>query len=226
MSDNSPTNPNRLLFPVALDVSGRRCAVVGGGAVGARKAGALAEAGAEVTIVSPTLCAAALELVSDEIVRHVAKPFHASHLDGAFLTVAATDLPAVNAEVAAAARARHILVNMAAPGDGNESETGDFVTMATVRRGDLLIAVTTGGAGPALSARIRSELSERYGEEWGEVVSLLAELRAEAKVVYTHPEKRNGVLRRVAVKADRLAALVKGGDVDGARKEAWACLSP
>ncbi|MBC7807964.1 MAG: bifunctional precorrin-2 dehydrogenase/sirohydrochlorin ferrochelatase [Akkermansiaceae bacterium] len=225
MSENIPNSENRFLYPVALDVRGRRCLVVGGGTVGARKAMALADAGAAVTIVAPELCADALILVNDEKAQHTAEPFVPDHLEDAFLVVVATDSPAVNADVSREARRRGVLVNMAAPGDESDTDSGDFATMATVRRGDLLLAVTTGGAGPALSAQIRRELSARFGEEWEPTVSLLSEMRVIAKTEFTDPERRMTVLRRVAGKADHFAALYKNGDGETARKEAFACLS-
>jgi precorrin-2 dehydrogenase/sirohydrochlorin ferrochelatase len=225
VTENIPVSESRFLYPVALQVTGRLCLVVGGGAVGARKAAALADAGAEVSVVSPTLSADALALVNDERVKHIAEPFTAAHLDGVFLVIAATDNPAVNAEVAREAKQRGLLVNMAAPGDGNDADSGDFATMATVRRGDLLLAVTTGGAGPSLSAKIRRELSATFGEEWEPTVALLSELRVAAKTTIGDAERRTTALRRVAGKADRFAALYKSGDGETARQEALACLT-
>ncbi|MBC8136596.1 MAG: bifunctional precorrin-2 dehydrogenase/sirohydrochlorin ferrochelatase [Fibrella sp.] len=226
MSENIPNSENRFLYPVALQVSGRHCLVVGGGAVGARKATALADAGAIVTIVAPELCADAMVLVSDDKAQHVAERFTPTHLNDAFLVVVATDSPEANADITREARMRGILVNMAAPGEGSDTESGDFATMATVRRGDLLLAVTTGGAGPALSAQIRREISARFGEEWKPTVSLLSELRAAAKTAFPDDsQKRTTILRRIADKADHFAALYKNGDGEAARKEAFACLS-
>lgn len=226
VSENISTSENRFLYPVALQVSGRLCLVVGGGAVGARKAAALADAGAEVRVVSPTLCADAMILVNDGRAKHIAEPFSGAHLGGVFLVIAATDNPAVNAEVARAAKERGLLVNMAAPGDGSDADSGDFATMATVRRGDLLLAVTTGGAGPSLSAKIRRELSATFGEEWEPTVALLSEMRTLAKEAFPNNfERRKTALWRVSEKTDRFAALYKNGDGETARQEALACLS-
>ena len=123
--------------------------------------------------------------------------------------------------VAAAGRARGLLVNLAAPGGGDEA--GDFVTMATVRRGDLLLALTTGGAGPAVTARLRRELEEKFGGEWGAYVALLREMREAVKKRYASPEDRAEALRRLAA-ADGVRAKIAAGDPDGARREALACL--
>jgi precorrin-2 dehydrogenase/sirohydrochlorin ferrochelatase len=194
------------LYPIALDLRGRRCVVVGGGAVGRRKAEALREAGADVHLLS-------LESTG---------PFEASQLDGAFLVVAATDDPEVNDSVAQAARAREALLNLAAP--GTEAESGDFTTMATVRRGGLLLAVATGGAGPALSARLKQELQSQFGPEWALWVAVLAEVRQEARKRIADPEERARRLRVLAGRDDLLEKL-RDGDIDGALQGAAACLS-
>lgn len=225
MSENISNGESRFLYPVALQVSERHCLVVGGGTVGARKATALVDAGAIVTIVSPELCADALILVNDGKARHIAESFMPAQMDNIFLVIAATDNPTVNAEVAREARRRGILVNMAAPGEESEADFGDFATMATVRRGDLLLAVTTGGAGPALSARIRRELSATFGAEWEPTISLLSELRTAAKTNLPDTQARTSVLRTIAGKADHFAELYKNGDGEIARQEAFACLS-
>ncbi len=85
------------LYPVALDVAGRRCLVVGGGAVGERRARALIEAGAQVGIVAPEISAALSALIQQGRAAHIAAPFMPEHLDGAFLVIAATNDSSVNA---------------------------------------------------------------------------------------------------------------------------------
>ena len=195
------------LYPIALDVTGRHCVVVGGGAVGRRKADALRDAGATVSVVS-------LETVG---------PFSPEHLDGAFLCVAATDSPSVNAAVATAARERGVLLNLAAPGT-DDAEGGDFVTMASVTRGSLVVGVTTGGAGPAVAARLRRRLQEEYGPEWTMYAALLAEAREEIKRRYPDADSRAERLRALAERETILDKL-RAGDIEGALSEAAECLS-
>jgi siroheme synthase-like protein len=216
MSDAQSTG----LFPVALNVAGRRCVIVGGGPVGERKARALVEAGANVVVVALALTAAGLaEDVRAGHVCHVAAPFTPEHLEGAFLAIAATDRPEVNAAVAHAARARGVLVNLAAPPAENDArdDFGDFATMASVRRGDLLIAVSTGGAGPALAARLKRDLGERFGPEWADFVALLGEMRVCARQILPDEAARTSALRRLAA-SDAVRLALARGDVDGARR--------
>ena len=198
--------------------------VVGGGAVGERRARALIEAGADVGVVAPEVTEILSDLIHEGRAAHINTTFQPEHLDGAFLVVAATNHPSVNAAVAAAARARRVLVNLAAPGsDGDEN--GDFAVMAAVRRGDLLLAVTTGGAGPAVAARLRRELEAQFGPEWGDYLELLREMRTLAKRRFAdEPERRSAALRRLAA-SDAVRCRLADGDAEGARREALACLS-
>lgn len=213
------------LYPVALNVQGRHCVVVGGGAVGERKTRALLEAGARVRVVSPTVTDALGELVRQGRIAHHQALFAPEDLDRAFLAIAATSDACANAAVAAAARARGLLVNLAAMVDETiPGDEGDFVTMAAIRRGELLIALTTGGAGPALTARLRRALEAQFGAEWGAYVGLLREMRDAAKQRFPDAKERTAALRRLA-DCEAIRTKLAQGDGDGARAEAITCLS-
>lgn len=214
------------LYPVALSVRGRRCLVVGGGNVGTRRASSLVEAGAAVTVIAPEATEQIREWAAEGMLTFLPEPFASEHLDGAFLVIAATENPAVNAAVRDSARDKGILLNLAAPAtenDDEEGDPGDFATMATVRRGDLLLSVTTGGAGPALSARLRRELEARFGPEWGEYVALLGKMRLAAKAHIPDPKERTAALKRLA-EDEGLFARVMGGDYGAAWEEGLECL--
>jgi precorrin-2 dehydrogenase/sirohydrochlorin ferrochelatase len=197
--------------------------IVGGGAVGTRKAHALAACGAAVIVIAHEITDALGELAAGDTVTLMMTAFAPEHLDGAFLAIAATDDASVNAAVVRAARARGVLVNAAGAG-GDEAGTGDFLTMATVRRGDLVVGITTGGAGPALATRLRQELEAQFGPEWAAYVALLGEIRQDAKARITDARARAEALRRLAA-TDGVRRKIAVGDTDGAREEALACLS-
>ena len=114
------------------------------------------------------------------------------------------------------------LVNIA--GDALE-ESGDFSTMAVIRRGDLTIALTTGGAGPALTARLRREMELYFGPEWIDYVELLRKMRERAKNEIPEPELRANALRKL-VAMDSLREKIKAGEQDTAEEEALKCLLP
>jgi siroheme synthase-like protein len=159
---------NVVLYPIFLDLSGRRCVVVGGGKVASRKARKLLQARAGVVVISPEI-GAELESVAVEVYR---RPYREGDLAGAYLAFAATDSREVNAAVAREGRERGIPVNVAdSPSDG------DFALPSTLRRGGLQVAVSTGGASPTLARRIRDELEEVFGPEWAGIVEELGRNR-------------------------------------------------
>lgn len=207
---------------MGLNVRGRKCVVVGGGAVGTRKALALLEAGALVTVIAPEASETLRNAAAQGALKYQATEFSPELLSGAFLVIATTDSAEVNAAVATEARERGVLLNVAGSADG--AGDGDFVTMAIVRRGDLLVALTTGGAGPAITARLRETLETLFGPEWSTYLELMAEMRETAKRTIPDPKKRAERLRELAARDD-IRQNIAAGELDEARKEGLACLS-
>ncbi len=159
---------NVVLYPVFLDLEGRRCVVVGGGEVANRKARKLLQARAKVVVISPEV-KPELAGMAAEVRR---RTYREGDLESAFLVFAATDAREVNAAVAREARERGIPVNVA-----DEPSEGDFALPSTLRRGRLQVAVSTGGASPTLARRIRRELESVFGSEWAGVVEELGRAR-------------------------------------------------
>ncbi|WP_245619929.1 precorrin-2 dehydrogenase/sirohydrochlorin ferrochelatase family protein [Desulfobacter vibrioformis] len=159
-------------YPIFLDVKDRRCLVAGGGAVGTRKAFGLARAGARVIVVSLGFSDELSNTPLDAITLKK-KEFQDSDLDGMSLAFAATDNMQLNARIRQAAQKKNVLCNIA---DGRDK--GDFILPAVVDRGDLLFAVSTCGASPALSRRLRMEIETCFGPEYGMLAALLGRIRA------------------------------------------------
>jgi siroheme synthase-like protein len=144
----------RPLFPLFLKLDGARCLVVGGGPIAAHKAAELSACGAQLTVVSPAFHAAFDEPALAGAVR-VRRPFQPGDSAGARVVVAATGDAAVDAQVAADARAHHALVNAV-----DNVALSMFFTGGVVRRGPLTVAVGTSGASPALARKVRSMLED------------------------------------------------------------------
>src|SRR4030095_5281751 len=152
-------------FPAFLDLRGRRCLVAGGGEVGERKTRALLECGARVMVVSPTLTSGLGVLTAGGYIEHRARPFRRPDLRGCALAVAATGDSRVDEAVAAMPRGSGGLGNVV-----DRPDRGDFIVPSVLRRGELQIAVSTGGRSPALAREIRRPLAPFFGDEVGEVV--------------------------------------------------------
>ncbi len=179
-------------YPIFLEVRGRLCLVVGGGAVAERKVRALLTQGATVRVVSPTLTPALAAEVAAGHVAHRNRPFAPADLEGASLAFAATDDPAVNAAVAAAAEAARVPVNVA-----DDPSRSTFLVPSTFQRGEVTVAVSTGGASPALAKRLRAELEEKVGEEYAALARLLGEARREVLRRVPDPRRRQDLFTRL-----------------------------
>jgi precorrin-2 dehydrogenase len=188
-------------FPVFLDLRGRRCLVVGGGEIGERKTRALLECGARVTIVSPLLTPGLAALAASGRLVHRARPFVRSDPRGCALAVAATGDPRVDRVVAAAARRWRALVNVV-----DRPQHCDFIVPAVLRRGELQIAVSTGGRSPAIAREIRRRLERGFGPEYGELISRAGEARRRAR------EEARTAAERIEA-GERVARLVLAGRV-------------
>ncbi len=159
-------------YPVFWSIADKKCVVVGGGEVAQRKVTRLLSCGAKVFIISPQLTPALARLADENIIRHLARDYAIEHIYGAFLVIGATDDDEINAAVARDARERGIPVNIV-----DDPQKCDFILPSLVERGELTIAIGTGGNSPALARRLREELEKSYGEEYTNLTGILGQLR-------------------------------------------------
>lgn len=162
----------RSVLTMALDLTGQTVTVVGGGRVAEHKVGLCLAAGAQVRVISPTITAGLRALAEGGQVEFHARPFAAGDTRGAMLVVAATGRPDTDAAVAAEAKGAGLLVSVSGNG-----RLGNALFTAEVRRGPVSIAVSTGGASPALTRRLCQEVARVIGPEYGALAELLAEVR-------------------------------------------------
>ena len=163
-------------YPVFLDLSDQPCLVVGGGPVAEGKVVGLLAAGARVTVVSPTVTARLAGWAAEGRLLHLAREYRAGDVEGRRLALVATDEAAVTRAVVAEGRARSVWVNAA-----DEPARCDFILPAVIRRGRLVVAVSTGGASPAAARAIREELEGYLTEEHAALVELAAEAREDLR---------------------------------------------
>lgn len=218
VSPSQPPGPGKVFYPMFVDVEGRRALVVGGGPVATEKVEKLIDHGAAVRLVSPEVTDGLQALIdAGRIHEHHRRPYEPSDLEGVFMVIAATNLDAVNRMVWQDSEARNLLCNVV-----DVPPMCNFIVPSIVRRGELALAVSTGGASPVVAKHIRRQLEATYGPEWEALVDLLREVREELKVRYLDmPSRRDAVERLMDTDVvQRLA----GGDAAGARELARAVL--
>ncbi|MBI2462288.1 MAG: bifunctional precorrin-2 dehydrogenase/sirohydrochlorin ferrochelatase [Candidatus Rokubacteria bacterium] len=163
-------------YPIVLELAGEPCLVIGGGAVAGRKVAGLRAVGAEVTVISPTLGPDLEALARDGRIRHLGRAYRPGDLAGYRLAFVATDDGAVTAAVAREGRARGVWVNAA-----DDPAHSDFILPSLLRRGELVVAVATGGASPALSRAVREELERHVTDDYAALVEVVAAVRRELR---------------------------------------------
>jgi len=159
-------------YPVFLELSGRKAVVIGGGAVAQRKIDTLLEHGAAVHVISKDLTPELQVRLKNGDIRLVSSEFDERYIEDAFMVIAATNDKVLNQRVSEAAKGRNILVNAV-----DQPEACSFIVPSIIKRGDLLIAVSTSGKSPALAKRIGETLSARFGKEYAYFLNIMARIR-------------------------------------------------
>lgn len=204
-------------YSISINLAGKKCVVVGGGNVAERKVETFIDFGASVVVVSPKLTSALCDMAQKGLIEHIAQEYNPSHLDGAFLVVAATDDIEINKSISAQCHSRRLLVNVV-----DVPELCNFYVPAIVRRGDLVISVSTSGKSPAMARRIRERLESEFGSEYAALAALLGELRAEIKEFYPNIADRNLAYRRIL--DSNVIDLLADGRLEEALERARECI--
>ena len=191
------------LYPLFVELAGRTCLVVGGGPVAETKVEGLLAAGAEVTVVSPGLTDGLAAAARAGRISHRRRPYQDDDLAGFALAFATTGDSAVNAAVAAEGRGRGVWVNAA-----DDPAHCDFILPAVLRRGALSVAVSTGGASPALAGTIRDELARHLGDDYAALVDVAGEVRRALRAEHRRVDARAW---REALSDPEVRRLVAGG---------------
>lgn len=211
----TPGRPGLTGWPVNLLVAGRRVVVVGAGRIALRKIEALLESGADVHVLATKVGAGVAELAADGRVQVANRPFAPSDLDGAWLAVTATDDPAVNAEVFAAAEARRLFCNSA-----DDPANCSFTLLSVVRQADIVVAMGTGGRSPALATWLKEHVQTEMGPEYATLLDMLSEARESMRAAGRSSEEADW---RRAFESG-IVELVRAGRVAEAKELLDSCL--
>ena len=159
-------------YPVFWDIADKKCVVVGGGEIAARKVQRLLDCGAKVSVISPELHPELIALKKDLRISHIPSAYESKYIDSAAMVIGATDNEEINAAISQDASAKGIPVNIV-----DDPQKCDFILPSIVERGDLTIAISTGGKSPALARHLREELETRYSAEYEIFLRILGDLR-------------------------------------------------
>jgi len=193
------------LYPILTDLNERKVVVVGGGNVAQRKVQSLLACQAQVTLISPQFTKTLEKWAQAGDIQLLQRPYQSGDLEGAWLVIAATGEEQVNREILREANEKHIFCNVV-----DVPELCSFQVPAVVNRGDLQIAVSTGGASPALAKQIRKELQQEYAEHYESFLKGLRDLREHFKVKYPDDQPRRAELLEGFVNSEALELLRQG----------------
>lgn len=159
------------MFPIMIDLKEKKCIVIGGGRIAYRKTLSLLKSGGTVTVISPELCEELQNLLYEDKIKVQCKEAEPSDYKDAFMIIAATNSEAVNKQIAANTHSSQ-LVNVA-----SNHELGNFHIPASVRRGKLVISISTSGASPLLAKKIRDDLADSFDDKYNDYLDFLFEAR-------------------------------------------------
>ena len=168
-------------YPVFLDLKGRHCVVIGGGEVAERKVQSLLECHARVTVVSPEVTPAIQSGASRGGLQWLARKYLGGDLKGVFLAIAATDQGEVNKAIADEAARERVILNVV-----DNAALCTFIAPSVVRQGEVTVAISTGGASPALARKMRGSLEHSQALEYAHLVGILSSARKELKRRQVH----------------------------------------
>ncbi|MGI6330605.1 MAG: precorrin-2 dehydrogenase/sirohydrochlorin ferrochelatase family protein [Zhaonellaceae bacterium] len=187
------------MFPLFIDLQDKLCVVIGGGKVATRKVGSLAGFGAKIKVVSPKLTEQLEELERKKIIEVVKRGYHEGDLKGAFMAIAATSDKELNGKIHEYAIQHNIFVDVA---DCPQKCT--FIFPSTVRRGDLIVGISTSGGYPTLAKRVRKTIDELLPREYGSMLEILKGFRSRASAEIKDQGKRKEMLGRIMDEAEKI----------------------
>jgi len=200
-------------YIACLKLKGRRCLVIGGGAMGLEKAEGLLACDGDVTVIAPEAGPELEELAREGSIRWEQREYAGPQdLEGTFIVIACTDDTDVNIKIYEDAEQRAMLVNIV-----DVPPLCNFILPAIVRMGPLAVAISTAGASPALAKRMKREIGELFGAEYETLAIMLNDVRGWAKGTLPTYQDRKAFFEEIVNGDPDPIALLRAGDSDGVR---------
>mgnify|MGYP002623046282 CR=1 FL=1 len=192
-------------YPINLNVENKKCIVIGGGKIALEKIWGLLEAGADVEVIAPKVCAEVEELFAQGKINLIREEYSEEKISDGVILIAATNNFELNRKILADGRARNFLVNIV------DDLVSDFTVPSRIRRGDFLLAISTGGKSPGFSRFVRQMLEKDFDENFAEGLKIISEYRQVAKKFFPTFEERIKFWREVLT--PEVWQLLKSGDL-------------
>lgn len=189
---------SKVYYPIFLDIAGKRCVIVGGGRVAERKCSSLIKAGARVTVISPEITGRLAAYKEKGMIKHIPRSYRRGDIRSAFLVIAAAGSEETNQRVAEEAKGGNKLLNVV-----DTPSLCNFIAPSVVKRGLLTIAISTGGASPAMAKEIRKDLQKIYGPEYARYLNFLRDARSKAMKEIPDKKEREKFLKELAAKVKK-----------------------
>jgi len=190
---SSKSDRKRVYYPAFLDITAKRCLVVGGGKVAERKVAMLLQFNAHVTVVGPVITRTLLKLDNESKIEYLQRTYRAKDLDNTALVFACTDNSAVNNKIKTEAARKKIPVNVV-----DNPDLCDFIVPSIIRKGDLTIAISTSGELPLLSKKLRQKIEELVTDDYLEYLHIIGEFRKHLMKTVKEARKRGLIMKDIA----------------------------
>ena len=185
---------NKVYYPVFLDLTGKKCVIVGGGLVAERKCRSLIKTGTLITVIAPEITKGLRTYKVKGVIRHIGRAYRKGDIASANIVISATGSRETNERVARDAESLHKLVNVV-----DTPDLCNFIVPSVFRRGTLSIAVSTGGVSPAFAKEIRKELEKIYGPELEGKLKAIGKMRGRAKKEMTGKKERERFIKKTTL---------------------------
>ena len=193
------------VYPVNLNLENKKCFVVGGGKVAARKISGLLDSGAKVEVISPEVCEEILNLAAQKKITLIQEKYSAEKISDGVILIAATDNLELNKKILADGRRKNFLVNVV------EGES-DFFVPSKIQRENFLLTISTSGTSPAFSKFVRENLEREFDKNFVEGLKIISKYRQEVKKILPNHESRKNFWREVLTPS--MWKLLKNGELE------------
>jgi len=200
------------LFPVLIDIEGKKCVVFGGGSVAERKVKTLLEYGAKITLISPEITEKLKQFILEGKIEYLQREYRKGDTKDAFLVVPATSDSKINEKIAKEAK---FLVNLVEKKKINKLKAIIYTVPAIVEKGDLTIAIST--EFPALSKLLKEEIEKFYGKDFALYLKYLNKLRREIQKKIPDDKERQKIFKKIASK--KTVSILKQKGFENAKEE-------